>query len=102
MDDASGHYTTGYLWGNNYWMGSMTLCRSIYGEKLHVRKPTANTGLSFTNEHVPVAQVEDSNPPFIPSYGVLKIVLNEHYTTPSVGLQAITRHTRSIVTHVLT
>lgn len=30
VDDASGHYTTGYFWGNNYWTGSLQLCRSIY------------------------------------------------------------------------
>ena len=29
VDDASGHYTTGFFWGNNYWTGSMPLCRHI-------------------------------------------------------------------------
>lgn len=27
--DASGHYSGGYFWGNQYWMGSRTLCREI-------------------------------------------------------------------------
>jgi hypothetical protein len=66
----------------------MTLCRSIYHaqrEKFHIRKQAVNTGLSFTNEHVPVVQREDSNPPFLPRYGVLKLALNEDYTTPTVG-----------------
>jgi hypothetical protein len=30
VDDASGHYTTGFFYGNNYWTGSMPLCRSVY------------------------------------------------------------------------
>lgn len=30
VDDASGHYTTGLFYGNNYWIGSLSLCKSIY------------------------------------------------------------------------
>lgn len=30
VDDASGHYTTGFFYGNNYWTGSLALCRNIY------------------------------------------------------------------------
>lgn len=32
MWDASGHYSGGYFWGNQYWMGSRTLCREIAEE----------------------------------------------------------------------
>lgn len=30
VDDASGHYTPGLFYGNHYWMGSLSLCNSIY------------------------------------------------------------------------
>lgn len=30
VDDASGHYTTGLFYGNNYWTGSLSLCKTIY------------------------------------------------------------------------
>lgn len=30
VDDASGHYTPGLFYGNHFWMGSLSLCRSIY------------------------------------------------------------------------
>lgn len=30
VDDASGHYTTGIFYGNNYWIGSLSLCNTIY------------------------------------------------------------------------
>lgn len=34
VDDASGHYTAGLFYGNNYWIGSLSLCKSIYREKV--------------------------------------------------------------------
>lgn len=30
VDDASGRYTTGFFYGNNYFTGSLSLCTSIY------------------------------------------------------------------------
>lgn len=29
MSDASGHYSSGYFWGNTYWLGSKSLCTEI-------------------------------------------------------------------------
>ena len=29
MNDASGKYSGGYFWGNNYWMGSQTQCANL-------------------------------------------------------------------------
>lgn len=29
MSDASGHYSSGYFWGNTFWLGSKTLCNEI-------------------------------------------------------------------------
>lgn len=26
VDDASGHYSSGFFYGNNYWTGSISLC----------------------------------------------------------------------------
>lgn len=30
VDDASGHYTPGLFYGNHYWIGSLSLCNTIY------------------------------------------------------------------------
>lgn len=29
MHDASGHYGSGLFWGNEYWLGSLTLCKQL-------------------------------------------------------------------------
>ncbi|XP_022169474.1 nose resistant to fluoxetine protein 6-like [Myzus persicae] len=36
MSDASGHYSSGYFWGNTFWLGSKSLCTEIseYDEEL--------------------------------------------------------------------
>lgn len=33
MDDASGHYSSGFFYGNNYWTGSLSLCMEIDGSE---------------------------------------------------------------------
>ena len=89
MDDASGHYTTGYFWGNNYWTGSMALCRNIYkdDDEDFVRKPSKNAGLTTINGNgIESAQSYHINPPFFPRFGVLKVVINETLTTPIVSI----------------
>jgi hypothetical protein len=98
VDDASGHHTSGYYWGNNYWTGSMSLCRSIYkhdDDEYHIkRKQSAKLGLSF-NENAANVQIDHENPPFVPRFGVLKIVFRESHTTPNV------RHFNSHISHTL-
>lgn len=32
MDDSNGRYTSGFLWGNNYWTGSQTQCLQLIPE----------------------------------------------------------------------
>lgn len=88
MDDASGRYTSGFYWGNNYWTGSMALCRRIFifeddDHHHHHRKQTANVGLSF-NDNTASAHLDHENPPFIPRFGILKIVFKESHTIPNV------------------
>lgn len=34
VDDATGRYTSAYFDGNNYWMGSLTLCKNIFIEDI--------------------------------------------------------------------
>lgn len=29
VSDASGHYSSGYFWGNTFWLGSKSLCTEI-------------------------------------------------------------------------
>lgn len=87
MDDASGHYTTGYFWGNNYWTGSMLLCRSIYRndtDDFLSKGETGNTGLTFSNGNFGSVKLAHKNPPFLPRFGVLKVLLKESLTTPNV------------------
>lgn len=87
VDDASGHYTTGFFWGNNYWTGSMTLCRSIYNtdsDDFFPKKPSSNLGLTFIDGLGADSQLRHENPPFFPRFGVLKVVFNETHTTPVV------------------
>ncbi|CRL04481.1 CLUMA_CG017562, isoform A [Clunio marinus] len=83
MDDASGHYSSGLFWGNNYWTGSMTLCRRIYREdsdEHFVMKAGSNDGHS--GSHI-THNLAHENPPFIPRFGVLKIILNDSVLTPT-------------------
>lgn len=87
MDDASGHYTTGYFWGNNYWTGSMLLCRSIYRndtDDFQSKVETANAGLPFSDANFASVRLAHNNPPFLPRFGVLKVLLKESLTTPNV------------------
>lgn len=89
MDDASGHYTTGYFWGNNYWTGSLSLCRSIYKtnqQDFLIRKESSNTGLTFLhNSGNGGIQIRHENPPFIPRFSVIKLTFNDTFTTPNVS-----------------
>lgn len=98
MDDASGHYTSGFFYGNNYWMGSLSLCQSIYKDALEyndetkaatsssVASPVRNSGLPFAKAHQHVYQsVGNKNPPFVPGFFVLKMLVNETYMTPMVS-----------------
>lgn len=48
VDDASGHYTTGLFFGNNFWIGSLSSCRAIYKEPAHL--PVISKG-KFDNSH---------------------------------------------------
>jgi peptidoglycan/LPS O-acetylase OafA/YrhL len=86
MDDATGHYTSGFFWGNNYFMGSMSLCKTIYKtehDDKRIRKNPQNVGLSFINGNVGIAQVEVENPPFVPRFYVLRFLVNETQSSPN-------------------
>ncbi|KNC30260.1 hypothetical protein FF38_14520 [Lucilia cuprina] len=89
MDDASGHYASGFFYGNNYWMGSMSLCKAVYhddDEEDQIRRETAkNSGLPFAKAHTQTyTSVYNENPPFIPGFYIIKMLLNETYPTSVV------------------
>lgn len=85
MDDATGHYSAGYLWGNNFWTGSMTLCRSIYRyDETRLKKQIGHTGLGLVRGNSENYDDVHLNSPFIPHFGVVKFVLKENFTTPNV------------------
>ncbi|XP_037943921.1 uncharacterized protein LOC119676734, partial [Teleopsis dalmanni] len=87
MDDASGHYTSGFFYGNNYWMGSLSLCKSIHHENTEnisndATNATKNSGLPFAKAHTQVYNtILNENPPFFPSFYIVKMFLNETYPT---------------------
>ncbi|XP_070493189.1 nose resistant to fluoxetine protein 6 isoform X1 [Chironomus tepperi] len=85
MDDASSGFSSGYFWGNNYWMGSMALCRSIYkhDENHHYRKQSSNVGLTFINGNTAHVQMKHENPPFLPRFSVLRVILSEVDIAPN-------------------
>ncbi|KAG5682060.1 hypothetical protein PVAND_011445 [Polypedilum vanderplanki] len=85
MDDATGRPNNGYFWGNNYWIGSMSLCRNIYKSEddIRTKKEPSNVGLSFINGNSNAASIAHENPPFMPRFSVLKITFKEPQTTPN-------------------
>lgn len=88
VDDASGRYTSGYFWGNNYWMGSMAMCDKIYRigkSDFLTKKQGSNTGLTSINGNSASVQLDYQNPPFFPRYSVLKVILKESLITPAVS-----------------
>lgn len=91
MDDASGHYTSGFFYGNNYWMGSLSLCTSIYkteNDDGKVRDIKQNNGLPFSHligvNNAVINRHE--NPPFMPGFYVMKILMNETLLAPNVSM----------------
>lgn len=90
MDDATSGYSSGYTWGNNYWIGSMALCRSIYkhNENHHYRKESSNVGLTFINGNTAHAHVKHENPPFLPRFSVLRVILSEIDIAPNVSISS--------------
>lgn len=90
VDDASGHYASGFFYGNNYWMGSMSLCKSIYHnddeDELMRREKAKNSGLPFAKAHLQsYSSVYNENPPFVPGFYIIKMFLNETYPTNVVS-----------------
>jgi len=61
--DASGRYSSQFLWGNSYWLGSFTLCQQLH----------------FNSRQ------EGSAPPFPGAYSVVSLRINvTGFTTPHV------------------
>ncbi|KAH8362612.1 hypothetical protein KR200_004499 [Drosophila serrata] len=96
MDDASGHYTSGFFYGNNYWMGSLALCDAIDDgltpapgkDGNNATDSTAPSGLPFAAAHTQAySSVYNAPPPFVPGFFVIKMQLNE--TLPTQVLRTI-------------
>ncbi|XP_052856836.1 uncharacterized protein LOC128265072 [Drosophila gunungcola] len=108
MDDASGHYTSGFFYGNNYWMGSLALCDAIDDGQIAApgkdsspsnssspatspsspESESKNTGLPFAAAHTQgYSSVYNAPPPFLPGFYVIKMQLNE--TLPTQVLRTI-------------
>lgn len=103
VDDASGHYTSGFFYGNNYWMGSLALCEAIYdgasstsssngssgnSSKDSSNKDSGSNGLPFAEAFSKAySSVYNAPPPFVPGFYVLKLQLNETLPTQVVSKQ---------------
>ncbi|XP_034490269.1 uncharacterized protein LOC117793926 [Drosophila innubila] len=96
MDDASGHYTSGFFYGNNYWMGSLALCDAIYEGAIDNNNSNNNSNKDSGKDNgLPFAEafsrsyssVYNAPPPFLPGFYVLKLQLNE--TLPTQVLRTI-------------
>lgn len=93
VDDATGHYTSGFYYGNNYWMGSLSLCRTIIRQtviadrnKTFAEEERRNVGLPFSKVHTQTyRRIYNEKPPFNPSFFVIKMLLNETYPTAVVS-----------------
>lgn len=87
MNDASGHYSTGFLYGNNYWTGSYRLCESVYVGQ-NSRNPQAkrikDSEITTINGYTVDSTVGHENPPFVPTFYVVKVRLNATQISPVV------------------
>lgn len=88
MDDATGHYTNGFYYGNNYFTGSMSLCRKIFKTERDImfeekKLASQNTGLSVlkAERNMITQKMIHENPLFMPGFYVMKISLNESTTS---------------------
>lgn len=88
MNDASGHYSNGFLYGNNYWTGSYRLCDSIYVEEgsLLADKATKQSEITSINGYNEQTAIKiHENPPFVPTFYVVKLRLNDTEISPTVS-----------------
>lgn len=96
MDDASGRYSTGWFWGNHYWVGSKSLCdhvepkskniivnsqnRSRVVRTASIRKfEPASPSQAIGYQKGPI--VYKSAPPFSVSFYLLRLHLNSSFTS---------------------
>ncbi|XP_065085856.1 O-acyltransferase like protein [Ochlerotatus camptorhynchus] len=84
MDDSSGKYNQGFFWGNNYWTGSLTQCSFIYRKSTtsrSINKTNKNTDFTYVNGNfLGASDMMHENPPFIPGFYMLKVLLNNTHT----------------------
>lgn len=87
MNDASGHYSNGFLYGNNYWTGSYRLCDGIYVEEGSVKTDTTSKQSEITsiNGYNEKTAVKHENPPFVPTFYIVKLRLNDTEISPTVS-----------------
>ncbi|XP_059622224.1 nose resistant to fluoxetine protein 6 [Phlebotomus argentipes] len=76
MDDASGHYSPGFFFGNNYWMGSINLCSAIASDEAEkvIKFGEAKAGLSSAVSYRHDGRkMRNDRSPFVPGFFVLKL-----------------------------
>ncbi|EFA05306.2 nose resistant to fluoxetine protein 6 [Tribolium castaneum] len=95
MDDASGRYSTGWFWGNQYWTGSQSLCENIVPRSKSIVVNPENRTRTSREAEVPRRPSSPSQsvgyvtgplkfsslPPFPISFFMLRIDVNSSFTT---------------------
>ncbi|XP_060525313.1 nose resistant to fluoxetine protein 6 isoform X2 [Cylas formicarius] len=95
MDDASGRYTTGWFWGNNYWTGSQSECNHIEPRSngdIEIENRTRVARRAAVSVQKPSSpsqavgyrtgpMVYNSAPPFPVSFFIMKIHLSSNFTS---------------------
>ncbi|XP_022910626.1 nose resistant to fluoxetine protein 6 [Onthophagus taurus] len=88
MEDASGRYTTGWFWGNRFWLGSQNLCENIAPKnikhKIEAEQNLTRTVRDISEKPSPSQSIGyetgiltySSIPPYDVSFFVLKLELN--------------------------
>lgn len=91
MDDSSGKYNQGFFWGNNYWTGSLTQCSFIHRKSTpskSINKTNKNTDFTYVNGNfLGASEMMHENPPFIPGFYMLKVLLNNTHTLGPVMIR---------------
>ncbi|KAB0802117.1 hypothetical protein PPYR_04303 [Photinus pyralis] len=88
MDDASGRYSTGWFWGNQFWTGSQSLCENVSPVKgVILANGSDENRLSNVTEplqyesYKKLLMIHSQQPQFDLGYFVLRVNINNSFTS---------------------
>lgn len=77
MSDASGHYGSGYFWGNTFWLGSKSLCNEI---SEHDKDLPFKLGFNIIKTYIALKAPMNYTVNMIFNLLKLKLVISQHRT----------------------